>query len=63
MRSFHVEDHLDAGQVDPQLARQGEDDLQAPERLLVVQPRVAGAAGRLDEALPLVEPEGLGWIA
>src|SRR5688572_34768 len=56
---LHVQDHLDAGQVDAELARQGEDDLQAAERLLVVETGVAGAPGWLDEALALVETEGL----
>src|SRR4051794_15573635 len=55
----HVEDHLDAREVDPQVARQGEDDLQAADRLLIIETGVAGAAGGLDEAFPLVEPQRL----
>ena len=56
----HVEDHLDAREVDPQVARQGEDDLQPADRLLVVEAGVAGAAGGLDQAFPLVEAQRLG---
>src|SRR3954470_22221029 len=59
----HVEDHLDAGEVDPQVAGEGEDDLEAVDRLLVVETGVAGAAGRLDEAFPLIETQGLGMDA
>src|SRR5688572_22245851 len=55
----HVEDHLDAGQVDPEVPGEGEDRLQALDRLLVVEPCVALAARGLEQALPLVQAQRL----
>src|SRR5690606_21189937 len=55
----HVENHLDAGKVDPKLAGQKQDRLEPLDRLLVVETRVAFTAMRADQAFALVDPECL----
>src|SRR5450759_219057 len=56
---LQLENHLHAGQVYAQLARQREDDLESFDRLEIVKARVAGRARGADEALALVEAERL----
>src|ERR1700730_2170655 len=48
---LHVEDDLDSGPVDADVAGQGEDDLEAADRLLVVEAGIAGGARRLEQPL------------
>src|SRR5213593_1333934 len=55
----HAQDHLDSGEVDSQVAREVQDDLQAPQILVRVEPGVALAARRFQETQALIESERL----
>ena len=55
----HVEDDLDAGEVDAQVARQRQDGLELLQILVRVQARVAFRARRLQQPFALVEPQRL----
>ena len=48
-----VEDDLDAGEVDAEVARQGENGLELLAGRVIVQPRVAARPGGLEQPLPL----------
>src|SRR5215471_1609891 len=56
---LHVEDDLDSCQVDAEIPRQGQDDLEPLDRVGVVQPRVPLGADWAQQPLPLVEAERL----
>src|SRR6185369_1190143 len=56
----HVQDDLDAGEVDAEIAREVQDHLELAEVVLGVEARVAVGARRLEEPLALVEAKGLG---
>src|SRR5712691_1117644 len=56
---LQIEDDLDAGEIDTEVARERQDDFQALDGLLVVQARVSRRARGPYEALALVEPERL----
>src|SRR5712692_7482229 len=55
----HIEDDLDAGEVDAHVAGERKDHLEALEVLVGVQPRIAVRARRLEQPLPLIEAQGL----
>src|SRR5215469_9088761 len=55
----HVENDLDAREVHAQVAREVQDHFQAFEIVVRVEPRVALAARRLEQAFALVEAERL----
>ena len=55
----HVQDDLDAGEIDAEIAGEVKDHLQAFQVLGGVEARVAFAARRLEQALALVEAERL----
>src|SRR5262245_53979024 len=57
---LHVEDDLDSGEIDAEMAGQGQDDLEPLDGVRVVEPRVAFRPGRAQQAFPLVHAEGLG---
>jgi len=54
-----LEDHFDAGEVDAEVAREGEDHLQLLDLVLAVEARVAGGAGGLDQTFTFVEAQRL----
>src|SRR6185295_9795293 len=56
-----IEDHFDAGEVDPELAGQEEDRLQPLDGVFVVEAGVAGAAHRRQQPFALVHAQGL-WV-
>src|SRR4030081_2142331 len=56
---LQIEDDLDTCEIDPEVARERQDDFQALDGLLVVQTRVPRRARGPYEALALVEPERL----
>src|SRR5690606_19014017 len=55
-----ADDLLDPGEVHAELLRQAPDLAELLDVALRVEPRLARAAARLDQPLPLVQPEGLG---
>ena len=55
----HVQDDLDAGEVDAEIAGEREDRLEPLEILVRVESRVAFRARRLEQPLALVEPQRL----
>src|ERR1022692_2099855 len=55
----HVEDDLHAGEVDAEIAGEVKDDLQAFQIVSGIEAGIAFAAGRLQQALALVEAERL----
>src|ERR1019366_6116334 len=56
---LQLQDDLHSRQVHTQLARERENDLEAFDRLEIVKARIAGGAGRPDEALTLGEAQRL----
>jgi hypothetical protein len=58
----HVEDDLDAGEIDAEIARQRQDGLELFEILFRVEAGVAFGARRLEQAFALVQPQVCGWM-
>ena len=54
-----LEDHFDAGEVDAEVAGEGEDHLELVDLVFAVEARVAGRARGLDQPFALVETERL----
>lgn len=55
----HVEDDLDTGKIDTEIARQGQNYFKAFEVGVGVKTGVANRPRRLEQALPFIEPECL----
>ena len=55
----HLQNDRDAGDIDPEVARQIQDELEAFQVFVGIEARVSLGPGGFQQPFPLVKPEGL----